>query len=206
MENLDAIGVQEKYRRAEEHVNSLNDNLLNFARLMWVLFKSFLDFLPLAFVSILKALLGESPKSVRDQLALGEFFDKKLFGFSMESPEFPVTGAANGLGKEIAIQLAKEGCRLAIVDLDYETAKSVAEDISKNYGVEARAFKTDVGDVNSIKTLKKEVESELGFVDILVNNAGLMPLVSLREGSERDIRKIFDVNLMSHFWVIISKF
>lgn len=42
----------------------------------------------------------------------------------------------------------------------------------------------------------------MGFVDILVNNAGILSVISLREGQPKDVQKIIDVNLTSHFWVI----
>lgn len=112
-----------------------------------------------------------------------------------------MTGGGNGLGKQIALRLAKEGCKLAIVDLNYEAAKAVAQEITEQYEVEAQAYKADVSDIESVKVLKKNVESEMGFVDILVNNAGVLPRMSLREGSEEDIRKIVEINLLSHLWV-----
>lgn len=112
-----------------------------------------------------------------------------------------MTGAANGLGKEISIQLAQVGCNLAIVDLDLDGANKTANEISEKFNVRAKAFKTDVSNYESVQLLKKEVENSLGHVDILVNNAGLLPLMSLREGSHKDIQKILDVNMASHFWV-----
>lgn len=112
-----------------------------------------------------------------------------------------MTGAANGLGKEISIQLAQVGCNLAIIDLDLDGANKTANEISEKFNVRAKAFKTDVSNYESVQLLKKEVENSLGHVDILVNNAGLLPLMSLREGSHKDIQKILDVNMASHFWV-----
>lgn len=64
----------------------------------------------------------------------------------------------------------------------------------------------DVSDYDAVLEISKVIETELGAVDILVNNAGLLPSVSLREGSPKDIEKIMNVNLMSHFWVSKSFF
>lgn len=112
-----------------------------------------------------------------------------------------VTGGANGLGRETACRLAQEKCNIAISDINFDEAVKTAEFIARNYNVSAKAFKTDVSKVEEIEKLKKDIENSLGPVDILVNNAGIMPLISLREGYSKDIQKIVDVNLTSHFWV-----
>ena len=52
-----------------------------------------------------------------------------------------MTGAANGLGKEIALNLAQKGCHVAIVDIDLEKANEVAQYIVKNYSVKAVAYR-----------------------------------------------------------------
>lgn len=49
--------------------------------------------------------------------------------------------------------------------------------------------------------VKKLIERDMGATDILVNNAGLMPKLSLREGQPKDIDRIINVNITSHFWV-----
>lgn len=85
--------------------------------------------------------------------------------------------------------------------MDITNATKTAKEISKNHGVKTIAFQVDVEDYEAIKQLKTDVETQFGCVDILVNNAGILPLISLREGSHRDIEKIINVNLRSHFWV-----
>lgn len=49
--------------------------------------------------------------------------------------------------------------------------------------------------------MKKEINADLGIVDILVNNAGLMPQTSFRGGDPNSIKRVMDVNVLSHFWV-----
>lgn len=117
-----------------------------------------------------------------------------------------MTGSANGFGKELAHQLAKQGCNIAVVDLSIEEAKVAAQSIAEEYGVKTKAFSCDVSDYEAVQKLKTDVEKSLGSVDILVNNAAVLPLLSLREGEQKDIQKIIDVNLSSHFWVITWKF
>ncbi len=117
-----------------------------------------------------------------------------------------VTGAANGFGREIAFELAQEGCNLVIVDVDLEGATKVASEIVKKYGVKTKAYRVDVSDYTAIKRLKEYVEKTMGYVDILVNNAGVLPLMSLREGTHEDIQKIININLTAHFWVFVTIF
>lgn len=56
-------------------------------------------------------------------------------------------------------------------------------------------------DFEAVQNLRKQIEVDLGPVDILINNAGLMPLLSLREGSEKEIQRIVDVNVTSNYYV-----
>ncbi|XP_055696400.1 uncharacterized oxidoreductase YoxD-like [Lutzomyia longipalpis] len=112
-----------------------------------------------------------------------------------------VTGGGNGLGKAICIRLAKEGCNVAVVDVDLPAAERVAGDI-KSFGIKSKAYKVDVSNYEEVRNLSQEVEDDLGAVDILVNNAGVMPVISLMEGSPKDIEKILSVNLTSHFWTV----
>lgn len=137
--------------------------------------------IPVWFKWLQTLISGRPEKSITGQLAL-------------------VTGGGNGLGKAIAIQLAKQGVNVAIADLDTSAANRVAGEC-RSFGVNAKAFKCDVGVFEEIKTLSREIEESLGPVDILINNAGLMPTVSLAEGKPEDIQKILTVNVTSHIWV-----
>ncbi|XP_058461410.1 estradiol 17-beta-dehydrogenase 11-like [Malaya genurostris] len=115
-----------------------------------------------------------------------------------------VTGGANGLGKALCLRLAREGCSVAVADVDFSSAQATAEEVRGCTGgsVKVQAFHVDVGDFNSVAQLKQNVEKTLGPVDILVNNAGLLAMLSLSEGTPEDVQKIVNVNLMSHFWTI----
>jgi all-trans-retinol dehydrogenase (NAD+) len=62
-------------------------------------------------------------------------------------------------------------------------------------------LQVDVASFSAVKELSQRVEAEIGPVDILINNAGVMPLVSLREGTEKDLDRIVDVNFKSNIWV-----
>uniref|UniRef100_A0A182N1N6 Short-chain dehydrogenase/reductase 3 n=1 Tax=Anopheles dirus TaxID=7168 RepID=A0A182N1N6_9DIPT len=112
-----------------------------------------------------------------------------------------VTGGANGLGRDICLQLAQAGCHIAVVDLDEVNGAQTVTDIRK-MGVKSQFFKADVSSFEAVSNLKREVSAQLGPIDILVNNAGVLPLMSLREGTPDDLKKVIDINLLSHVWTL----
>ena len=84
-----------------------------------------------------------------------------------------VTGAGQGIGKEIATKLAQQGANVALVDLNPETANDVAREI-KELGRKAIAIKADVSSSTQVNQMVEQVLSNFGTIDILVNNAGFV--------------------------------
>ena len=83
-----------------------------------------------------------------------------------------VTGGASGLGRGIALALAREGARVAVVDLNEAGARDTVAAIAKDGG-QAAAWRADISDKARIDQVVAEIISRWGTVDILVNNAGL---------------------------------
>ncbi|GAB0095665.1 estradiol 17-beta-dehydrogenase 11 [Sergentomyia squamirostris] len=110
-----------------------------------------------------------------------------------------VTGAGNGLGRAIALRLAKEKCNVAIVDIDIVSAEKTVQEVL-SLGVKAKAYKMDVSDYEQMLILKGEISRDLGCVTILVNNAGLLALVEALDTSKDRIQKSIDVNICSQIW------
>ena len=84
-----------------------------------------------------------------------------------------VTGAARGVGREIALSLAEEGTNIAV---NYRNSGKEADTLVSEItakGVEAKAFKADVADFAAVKAMVDEVAKNFGGVNILINNAGL---------------------------------
>lgn len=113
-----------------------------------------------------------------------------------------VTGAANGLGRCLALKFAEQKCKIVIIDI-LDTENTVKE-IIETYGVECKGFKCDVSDFGALKKLKNEIESSMGTVDILVNNAGVLFSGTLNSYSLENIEKCVAVNLTSHFMVSLK--
>ncbi|NLC04834.1 MAG: 3-oxoacyl-[acyl-carrier-protein] reductase [Tissierellia bacterium] len=110
-----------------------------------------------------------------------------------------VTGGSRGIGREIALALAKEGNNIAIsYGNNKDRAMEVVNEI-KSFGVDAIAVKSDVSISEDVTNLVKSVEESLGTVDILVNNAGITKDNLLIRMTEEDWDKVMDVNLKGVF-------
>lgn len=94
-----------------------------------------------------------------------------MANFDISGKVAVVTGAAGILCSEISEKLAEQGVKVAILDIDLEGAKKVAEKINKKGGT-AKAFKTNVLDKENLKEVKNSVIEEFGTIDILINGAG----------------------------------
>ena len=109
-----------------------------------------------------------------------------------------VTGSAQGLGKEIALSLARNGCSLVLADIIYpeETAKQIEEIGSRSISVKA-----DISDEAEVKNLVEKAISEYKKVDILVNNAGISQLgyTATEDLPIEEWDKIIAVNLRGTF-------
>ena len=90
---------------------------------------------------------------------------------SFEGKVAIVTGGGQGIGKGIALYLAKLGANVAIVELNMDTAGEVVKEI-QGMGRKAIAVHTDVADFEQTKKMADQVIKELGGIDVLVNNAG----------------------------------
>lgn len=112
-----------------------------------------------------------------------------------------VTGAGRGLGREFALQLAKEGCKLVVLDIDEKTVKETADMINSGNPGTAVHFVTNVSNVDDIKKLHKKIKTDVGPIDILLNNAGIVASNSVLNSTDEEITRIIQVNLMSNFWM-----
>jgi 2-hydroxycyclohexanecarboxyl-CoA dehydrogenase len=85
-----------------------------------------------------------------------------------------VTGSGQGIGKAIALKLAREGANIVVVDLNLETATQTAREV-EGLGRKAIAVKTDVSKSDQVNQMAEQTRQKLGTIDILVNNAAYLP-------------------------------
>lgn len=114
-----------------------------------------------------------------------------------------VTGGAQGIGKAIAVRLAKEGADVVVADIDIDLAQSVLTEM-KTWGVSAVALKADVSNSQEVEDLVKKVQERFPTLDILINNAGISKDGLLVRISEDDWDRVLRVNLKGAFNVTKS--
>ena len=114
-----------------------------------------------------------------------------------------VAAASKGLGKAVALGLAREGANVVICARGREALESAAEEIRRETGADVMAVAADVTREDEVKRLVGETVRRFGRVDILVNNAGGPPPTTFLESSVEDFRKAVDLNLISA--VMLSK-
>ena len=109
-----------------------------------------------------------------------------------------VTGAGRGIGKAIAIALAREGANIIAIDVDIQTAEKVAKEI-KSLDRQALAIQVDVSDSKEVNRMVQSVLKKFKRVDILVNNAAIIRRGSIEDLTEEDWNRVMDVNLKGAF-------
>lgn len=113
-------------------------------------------------------------------------------------PTALVTGAAKGIGRGIALALAKAGYNVAVSDIDETALNAVAQEVSA-LGAAALALKCDVSKKADVDAAFNQIKSEWGELNVLVNNAGIYPFVPFEKMTEADWDKVITVNLKSQF-------
>lgn len=108
-----------------------------------------------------------------------------------------ITGAATGIGRAVALRLAKEGCNIAVNALDKSGEETAA--LCRAMGVESENFIADVTDFEQCGALVKAVTARFGSLDILVNNAGITKDGPLARMSESAFDAVIAVNLKGVF-------
>ena len=111
-----------------------------------------------------------------------------------------ITGSSRGIGAAIALRLAKDGCNIALNDLNegmFEN-NSIADDI-KALGVEAEIFCADVSKYDQCENMVKAVKERFGTIDILINNAGITRDGLMARMPEEQYDMVIAVNQKSVF-------
>jgi len=109
-----------------------------------------------------------------------------------------VTGAANGIGRAIAVSLAKRGCHLALADIDEDGMAGTAE-LTRASGVRVSRHRLDVADRVAVAEFPGLVAAEHAGVDVLVNNAGVAIGGTFEQVSDEDFEWLFEIN----FWGVV---
>lgn len=111
-----------------------------------------------------------------------------------------ITGAGKGIGKAIALALAKEGVNVILLARTQEEIDNVAAK-ARSLRVKALAITADVADINSVNSAVEKALAEFKTIDILINNAGTAAFGKFLELEPTEWERIIQVNLMGTYYV-----
>jgi len=110
-----------------------------------------------------------------------------------------VTGSAMGIGKEIALRLARDGSDIVIVDIERELAQKVLKEIQL-MGRKSLFFEVDVSRWDQVEAMVDRVLQDFNKVDILINNAGIVgPVIPVSEYRVEDWDRVMEINMKGTF-------
>jgi len=112
-----------------------------------------------------------------------------------------VTGAGQGIGRAIALRLARDGADVALIDINATKINQVAGEIAE-LGRKATVFVADVSQLDQVVAAVEHTYSTLGGFDIIVNNAGVAQVESLLEVTPEQVDRILRINVQGVLWGI----
>jgi len=111
-----------------------------------------------------------------------------------------VTGAASGIGKAIALSLAKEGSRICLVDCRLKELKEVA-DLAKELCEHVSIHKADLECDNDIRSLPRTIQKEFAALDILIHSAGVISIGNVEEACIKDFDRQYRINVRAPYFL-----
>jgi NAD(P)-dependent dehydrogenase (short-subunit alcohol dehydrogenase family) len=110
-----------------------------------------------------------------------------------------ITGGGSGIGRALALEMAREGADIVVVDLNEKGAIETAEQV-RMLGRRALGFRCDVSREAGIVALVERVKKEFGWIDIFVSNAGVLVGGPLERVTDADWKWIMDINFYAHVY------
>lgn len=104
-----------------------------------------------------------------------------------------ITGAASGIGRALALELANRGARLALADMNVAGLDETASQLKS--GVQARAYTVDVASKDAVYGFAENVQRDFGAVHFVINNAGTSVLATVEHVALEEIEKVLSINL-----------
>lgn len=111
-----------------------------------------------------------------------------------------ITGGSRGIGRAIALELAKEGVELGIIARSENSLESIRKELTE-LGAKFSTVPADVANETEVQQAVRKIESELGSIDILINNAGIRAYGPFLELSTETWKELMETNLMGMVYV-----
>lgn len=112
-----------------------------------------------------------------------------------------VTGSGQGIGRAIALRLAKDGFNVALIDIKSDKITAVAKEIAA-IGRQATTITADISQRDEVYAAIDKAEKDLGGFDVMVNNAGIAQVNALADVTQEEVEKIFKINVQGALWGI----
>ncbi len=112
-----------------------------------------------------------------------------------------VTGSGQGIGRAIALRLAKDGFNVALLDVKLDKITAVAKEVAA-IGRQATTITADVSQRDEVYAAIDKAEKDLGGFDVMVNNAGIAQVNALADVTPEEVEKIFKINVQGALWGI----
>lgn len=122
---------------------------------------------------------------------------EKLF----ENKNVLITGGGGGLGWGMACEFAKEGAKVALVDIDSQKGEEVLKDYLLKISSGHRFYQQDIRNLSELGELVNRIKSDLGEIDILINNAGVNTGHHFLDMTPEAFDQVLDTNLRAHFFL-----
>lgn len=119
--------------------------------------------------------------------------------FDFQGSAAAVTGAASGIGRALALELAARGCDLALADIDEAGLESIAKEIGAAQGRRITTQRVDVGDAGQIEAFAQTALAAFPNLNILINNAGVALRGDFDEYDQAQMEWLMDIN----FWGVV---
>src|SRR5258708_33930376 len=110
-----------------------------------------------------------------------------------------VTGAASGIGRALALELAARGCDLALADRDEAGLQAVAAEIGRTHSRKVTLHRVDVGEANEIEAFAQAAVASHPGLNIVINNAGVALLGQFNEMDQVQMDCLMNIN----FWAVV---
>ncbi len=120
---------------------------------------------------------------------------------SLRAKNVLVTGSGTGIGREVALEFARQGANVAFHYSSTKTGAMEALEQARELGVKAAVFQADFSKLEDVQRLAGEVLAEFGRIDILVNNAGITFNKPFLKVEPAQFEKIYDVNVRAAFFL-----
>ncbi len=128
---------------------------------------------------------------------IGGYLEKT---FSLEGKTVILTGAAGGIGAELARGLANAGGNMILCDIAMDPLEKLASELREE-GCKAKAFRLDVTDTASLPAFVDEIDKEYGKLDVLINCAGINKRIGFLDYDEATYDRIMNINLKGVFFL-----